>query len=180
VTRGLKLGGQALALAAVAGMLALLVWRIVNQHHAPKVGATAPAFDLRRLGREGSLGLASLHGRPVVLNFWASWCGPCKAEATVLERAWNDFRGRGVVVLGVDYHDVTSDAMRFVAAHRLTFPMVQDGSGDITDNDYGISAVPETYVIGKTGRIVLHIPGPITSGALVGQLREAVREALRS
>jgi cytochrome c biogenesis protein CcmG/thiol:disulfide interchange protein DsbE len=179
VTRGLKLGGQALALTLVAGLLALLVWRLANQHHAPKVGARAPGFTLDRLGGSGTLELASLRGRPVVLNFWASWCDPCKSEAKALEAAWSRYRGR-VAFVGVDYHDVTGDAERFVAAHRLTFTMVQDGSGDVTQDRYGVSQVPETYVIGRTGRIVLHLPGPITSGSFAVRFRHALAQAVRS
>ena len=118
MTARLKLAGQAAALALVAGLLGLLVWKLTHQQHAPRVGAAAPAFTLRRLDGDGSVSLASLRGRPVVLNFWASWCIPCKAEATALERAWSRYRGDGVVFLGVDFHDVTGDARRFVARTR--------------------------------------------------------------
>src|SRR5205823_4869121 len=152
VTRGLKLTGQLVALLAVVGLLALLVWRLTHQNHSPKVGSAAPTFSLRRLGAAGSVDLASLRGKTVVLNFWASWCGPCKSEAPVLEHAWTAYRGRGVQFLGVDFHDVTSDAQRFVAAHALTFPMLQDGSGAVTENRYGITQVPETFVIDRNGR----------------------------
>jgi cytochrome c biogenesis protein CcmG, thiol:disulfide interchange protein DsbE len=180
VTRPLKLTGQILALAAVAGLLALLVWRLTHQQHAPKVGANAPGFTLDRLTGTGSLDLASLRGRPVVLNFWASWCGPCKSEAKVLERSWLRYRKQGVAFVGVDFHDVTGDARRFVSAHGLTFPMVEDGSGDVTNGRYGVSQVPETYVVGRTGKIVVHIAGPITSPSFAGEFRRAVAAALRS
>ena len=180
MTRGLKLGGQVVALLVVAGLLALLVWRLANQHHPPKVGAQAPTFSLARLGGSGKLDLAALRGRPVVLNFWASWCEPCKSEAAALEAAWSRYRARGVEFVGVDYHDVTGDAERFVAAHRLTFPMVADGSGQVTENRYGVSQVPETYVLDRSGRIVLHLPGPITSGAFAGRFSHALAEALAS
>ena len=180
MTRGLKLGAQAVALLGVAGLLALLVWRLANQHHAPKVGAHAPAFTLHRLGGSGTVDLAALRGRPVVLNFWASWCGPCKSEAAALEAAWSRYRSRRVAFVGVDYHDVTRDAERFVAAHGLTFPMAEDGSGQVTENRYGVSQVPETYVLDRSGRIVLHLPGPITSSSFGGRFRRAIAEALRS
>jgi cytochrome c biogenesis protein CcmG/thiol:disulfide interchange protein DsbE len=176
VTRTLKLGGQVVALACVAGLLGLLVWKLTHQDHAPAPGSAAPGFTLSRLDGGGSVDLAALRGKPVVLNFWASWCIPCKAEAKVLEQAWKSYRGRGVVFVGVDYHDLASDARRFVAAHGLTFPMVRDGSGAVGSR-YGITGVPETYVVDRRGDVVLHVPGPITGPA---QLRTALRKALSS
>ena len=176
MTARLKLAGQLLALACVAGLLALLVWRLTHEEHAPKVGAAAPAFTLRRLEGSGSVSLASLRGTPVVLNFWASWCGPCKGEAAALERAATAYRGR-VAFVGVDFHDVTGDARRFVAAHRLTFTMVQDGSGDVTSGRYGVSAVPETYVVGRDGRILAHLTGPITGAPFAAAFRSALAKA---
>ena len=132
MTGRLKTGAQVIAFALVAGLLALLVWSVVHQQHAPGVGSLAPAFTLHRLEGPGKVSLASYRGKPVVLNFWASWCEPCKGEAAVLERDWTSDRSRGVVFLGVDYHDLSSDARRFVSAHGLTFPMLEDGSGNVT------------------------------------------------
>jgi cytochrome c biogenesis protein CcmG/thiol:disulfide interchange protein DsbE len=176
VTGRLKLGAQVIALACVAGLLALLVWKLAHQEHAPRVGSVAPAFTLRRLDGPGKVSLASYRGRPVVLNFWASWCVPCKSEAAVLERDWASYRNRGVVFLGVDYHDLASDARRFVSAHALTFTMLQDGSGRITGR-YGVSQVPETYVLSRQGRVVAHLAGPVTDPAFAGKFRSALAKA---
>ena len=74
MTRRLKLAAQVVALAGVAGLLALLVWGLGHQGHAPRVGAAAPAFTLSRLDGPGKVSLAAFRGHPVVLNFWASWC----------------------------------------------------------------------------------------------------------
>jgi cytochrome c biogenesis protein CcmG/thiol:disulfide interchange protein DsbE len=178
VTRQLKLTGQIVALACVAGLLGLLVWRLTHQQHAPRVGSAAPGFTLRRLGGDGTVSLAALRGKPIVLNFWASWCGPCKSEARVLEHAWSRYGNRGVVFLGVDYHDLAPDARRFVAAHGLGFTMLQDGSGTVTGR-YGISQVPETYIVGRSGRIVAHIPGPITATGFGAEFQHGLAEALR-
>ena len=126
----------------------MLVWQLTHQAKAPKIGARAPAFSLSRVDAPGKLDLASLRGKPVVLNFWASWCVPCKGEAPMLEQAWQQYRKQGVVFLGVDYHDVTGDARTFLSHHGVTYPTVQDGSGKIADS-YGVSA---------RARDVLHRP----------------------
>src|SRR6516162_10381552 len=101
MTGRVRLVAQMITLACVAGLLALLVWKLTHQQHAPPVGSPAPAFTLPRLDGPGSVSLASLRGHPVVLNFWASWCTPCKAEARVLERNWKRYRSRGIVFVGV-------------------------------------------------------------------------------
>jgi cytochrome c biogenesis protein CcmG, thiol:disulfide interchange protein DsbE len=98
-----------------------------------------------------------------VLNFWASWCEPCKGEAKMLEQAWQRYKSKGVVFVGVDYHDVTGDARRFLERHDITYPTVQDGSG-MTADRYGVSAVPETYFIDRRGRLVgEHIKGTVAN-----------------
>jgi cytochrome c biogenesis protein CcmG/thiol:disulfide interchange protein DsbE len=174
MTGRVRLVAQVAALACVAGLLALLVWKLTHQQHAPKIGAQAPAFTLERLDGGGSIALARLQGHPIVLNFWASWCGPCKAEAPVLEKDWLRYRSRGVVFVGIDKTDVTSDARNFVAAHGLTFPMLADGSGDVTGT-YGISQLPETYVLDAKGKIVAHLAGPINSSEFAAAFRDALR-----
>jgi cytochrome c biogenesis protein CcmG/thiol:disulfide interchange protein DsbE len=177
MTRPLKTTAQLLALACVVGLLALLVWKVTHQQHAPRVGAMAPAFTLRRLDGHGKVSLASYRGQPVVLNFWASWCQPCKGEASVLERDWARYRRKGVVFLGVDYHDLAPDARHFVSAHALTFPMLEDGSGQVTGT-YGISQVPETYVLSRQGRVVAHLAGPITDPGFAAEFRDALAKAV--
>jgi cytochrome c biogenesis protein CcmG/thiol:disulfide interchange protein DsbE len=174
--KSFKLAGQFVALAAVAGLLGLLVWRLTHQSHPPKLGARAPAFNLNRIDGGGKLSLASLRGRPVVLNFWASWCVPCKGEAKMLEQASQQYRDRGVVFLGIDYHDVTSDARTFISHHGVTYATVQDGSGMVGDR-YGLTGVPETFFIDRRGRLVgVHIVGTITNQ--VAAFRRGIEAAL--
>ena len=170
----LRTGAQIVALACVAGLLALLVWKLTHQEHAPPVGSQAPAFTLPRLEGPGSVSLASLRGHPAVLNFWASWCIPCKSEAPVLERYWQRYRSRGVKFVGIDYHDFPTDARTFVSVHGLTFPTLADGSGSVT-GQYGISQVPETYVLDSAGRIVAHLAGPINSSEFASKFNAALK-----
>jgi cytochrome c biogenesis protein CcmG/thiol:disulfide interchange protein DsbE len=155
----LKLAAQVLSLALVTGLFVLLVWKLATQDEgaASKLGRgdtpSAPAFRLDRLDRPGKLSLAAYRGRPVVLNFWASWCEPCKQEAPLLEAAWRRYGSRGLVVLGLDFNDLRSDARRFARENRMSYPLVHDGHGD-TLTDYGVTGAPETFFIDRAGRLV--------------------------
>ena len=177
----LKLGAQAVAVAGVAALAALLVWRLTHQTPPPRVGAPAPAFSLARLDGAGKLSLASLRGKTVILNFWASWCGPCKREAPALEQVWREYRGRDVVVVGVDSNDVASDARRFVSAHGITYPVVRDGGGTVASDRYGIAALPVTYVVNRNGRLVGdRVLGPVDEKAHSDLLRRNLAAAMKA
>jgi len=177
-----RLGAQALAVGAVAALATVLVWRLTHQTPPPKVGAPAPAFSLARLDGKGRVSLASLRGKTVVLNFWASWCTPCKREAPALEQLWQDYRGRGVVVLGVDTGpDARSDGRRFVAAHRLTYPVVFDPNALVAANRYSVSELPVTYVLDREGRVVGGgVLGPISDKGYAATFHRDFEAALGS
>ncbi len=106
----------------------------------------------------GSLSVAAYRGHPVILNFWASWCAPCREEAPLLEATWRAYRSRGLVVVGVDTQDMISPARAFMSAYRLTFPAVRDPDGTLARR-YGTTGVPETFFISADGRIVGKFPG---------------------
>jgi cytochrome c biogenesis protein CcmG, thiol:disulfide interchange protein DsbE len=150
---GLVLAGQTLAIAAVGVLAGLLLWGLTHQPPPPRVGQRAPAFSLQRLNGSGTVSLASLRGKTVVVNFFASWCPPCKREAPALEKVWRKYRSQGVVVLGMDTHDEASQARSFLSAHGVTYPIV-DGVSDALLERYGISNFPTTYVLDGQGRIV--------------------------
>jgi cytochrome c biogenesis protein CcmG/thiol:disulfide interchange protein DsbE len=159
MTGRLKAVGQVLALALVAGLFGLLVWKLATEDEGAgqKLGRgetpPAPAFHLDRLDQPGKLSLAAYRGRPVVLNFWASWCVPCKEEAPLLESVWRRYRGRGLVVLGVDINDLRGDARRFARKNKMSYPLVYDGPGETT-TQYGLTGVPETFFVARSGKLV--------------------------
>jgi cytochrome c biogenesis protein CcmG/thiol:disulfide interchange protein DsbE len=155
-----KVVAQGLALAGVVALLGLLVWKIAFEDTGGVAaqldrGETpvAPLFVLERLDREGTLSLAELRGKAVVLNFWASWCIPCKDEAPLLEEAWQRHRDRGLVVVGVDAQDFKGDARSFMKRFGLSYPVVYDGKGS-TLGRYGITGFPETFFVDREGNLV--------------------------
>jgi len=177
----LRLAAQVVAVAGVAALASLLVWRLTHQTPPPKVGKPAPNFSLSRLDRTGTVSLRSLRGKTVVLNFWASWCDPCKREAPTLERFWQQNRGKGVVVLGVDSNDSQSDARRFVSAHGITYPLASDPNGIVAANRYDVAALPVTYVIDRSGRIVgQRVLGPISEKQYADAFHRNLEAALGS
>lgn len=171
----LKLGAQALAVALVAGLLALLIWKVAQgSQNEAKIGKPAPDFTLGRLDRPGSLQLSSLRGKVVVLNFWASWCQPCKLEAPDLAASAKKWSGR-VVVLGVDVNDPSGDARGFMRKYGITYPIVHDNK-NVTSPKYGLTGLPETFFLDRRGRIVSHV----ISGIEAADLQRGVEEALRA
>jgi cytochrome c biogenesis protein CcmG, thiol:disulfide interchange protein DsbE len=177
--RTLKLTGQVVALAAVAGMLGLLIWRLTHQTHPPKVGGAAPAFSALSLRGPGRLALSSLRGKAVVVNFFQSYCVPCKAEAPALQQAYTQYRTQGVVFVGIDYWDSIAEGRKFVDKHGVTYPVVRDPGGNVADR-YGVTGTPETFFIDRQGRIVgSHILGPINQGSNQALFRESIAVASR-
>lgn len=168
-----RLGAQIAAVGVVAALLALLVWKVVSEERGD-VGAQlargesprAPGFDLPRLDEEGELSLASLQGKAVVINFWASWCAPCKEEVPLLEAAWKRYRDQGLVVVGIDAQDFSGDARTFARKNGITYPIVHDGPGDSVGH-YEVVGFPETFFVDREGRLVgEHISGPVEEDEL--------------
>jgi cytochrome c biogenesis protein CcmG, thiol:disulfide interchange protein DsbE len=186
VARRARLVAQGVAVGLVALLFTLLVWSLVTEEGGDLAakGARgelpeAPDFTLERLDRDGDLTLSSLRGKAVVLNAWASWCGPCKEEAPILEQIWRKDRARGLVVVGLDAKDFRKDARRFVRRFDLTFPIVYDGPGDVARR-YGVTGFPETFVLDRSGKVVDAFAGAVDSDEDQSRLRTAIDRALES
>lgn len=138
-------------------------------------GTPPPALAplLTRATADGTMDLDELRGTAVVLNFWASWCTPCREEAPLLQRAWAKYGPDGVVFLGQNMQDTPGDAREFIAAFKQTFPTVRDPTNQ-TARAWGAIGIPETYFIRGDGRVVGHVVGVVTND----QLKRGVTDAI--
>lgn len=145
---------------------------------APQAGFLAPDFTLETLSRE-TVTLSSLRGKVVLLNLWASWCPPCRAEMPAMQRVWEEYRSQGVVVLAVNstVQDTLADAQRFVSDYGLTFPIALDRSGEVT-RLYRVSSLPTSFFIGADGVIrEVVIGGPMAEALLRSRIEQLLQEA---
>jgi cytochrome c biogenesis protein CcmG/thiol:disulfide interchange protein DsbE len=187
---------RAASVTAVALFLALLVYGLTTQ--SPDTGiddslararpATAPGFELPVLERgalgprlssqlsgalaDGRVGIRELRGVPIVLNFWASWCVPCREEAPLLERAWRRQRERGVLFLGLNMQDVTEDARDFIGEFDNSYLNIRDQSNGVA-RKWGVTGLPETFFVTPQGKVVGHVIGVISRGQLSAGLAAA-------
>ena len=171
-----------LVVGAVAALTALFGFGLTRDPSLVRpvlVGRPAPAFFLPSLSPGGSaVRLASLRGQVVVVNFWASWCADCRIEHPSLEAAWERYRDRGVVFVGIPFEDPRASSIRYARQMHLTWPLVQD-PGSATALAFGVYGPPETFVIGRSGRIVYKQIGPISYPVLTDQITRALDEGSR-
>jgi cytochrome c biogenesis protein CcmG, thiol:disulfide interchange protein DsbE len=163
-------------LASVGAVVGLLAYGFTTDPRAvpsTMVGNTAPDFSLALFdGR--TVRLSDFRGKVVFLNFWSSWCPPCREEAPLLEAAWKRYQSRGVAFLGVAIQDTEEDARRFVRAFEITYPNGRDSNNRIAI-DYGVYGIPETYFIDPNGRITAKYVGALSNTILAARLAEAAR-----
>lgn len=158
-------------------MLAVLGLAVARERppwSAPLVGRAAPDFTLT-LFEGGTVRLADLRGRVVLVNFWASWCTACRQESPVLEWAWQTYRPGGLVVIGVNVWDRREDALAMMREFGKTYLNGPDPSGRILQ-DYGVTGIPETFVIDRAGRIARKYLGPVTRELLIRELEPLLTE----
>jgi len=115
-------------------------------------GATAPEFALAKLSGDGTVRLSDYRGQPVVVNFWASWCHPCRKEFPLLADARTKYKDDDLQVIGVAFHDIPSDSRQFVKDKKATWTFARDDRGAVA-KEYGVRAVPQTFFIDADGTI---------------------------
>jgi cytochrome c biogenesis protein CcmG/thiol:disulfide interchange protein DsbE len=159
----------------IAGVVALLFVLLIgivlkagsmSPLSADPSGQPAPTFTLSALDGGGSISLGEYAGKPVILNFWASWCVPCKQEAPVLAEAHRKWASEGIVFLGVDSQDTLKDGRAFEAEYGLGYDSAVDGGALMSR--YGVVGFPETFFIDERGVIVAKFVGPLDQERLDG------------
>lgn len=180
----LRFVGLGLALAFVAllayGLTTKATDASVDEALSRGEALPAPGFDLPALadGQPGRLGarwqkaakdgrvrLEELRGTPMALNFWASWCSPCRAEADGLERGWRAAERQGVLFVGLNQQDVREEAHDFLSQFSISFPQVRDKAKD-TARAWGVTGMPETFFISSGGDVVGHVVGTISDAQM--------------
>ena len=148
---------------AVLALIALLGFGLIGTGSASlAVGDDAPHTELPRLDGEGTGSIADYRGEWVLVNFWASWCAPCRDESPTLQR-FSERHGDDVAVLGIDTQDLTGDALAFVREFDLTYPQLRDPDADspLSEEAFGATGLPESYLIDPEGDLALIRRGPV-------------------
>jgi cytochrome c biogenesis protein CcmG/thiol:disulfide interchange protein DsbE len=153
------------------GLLLVNLGRDPYRIASPLVGKPAPDFRLRAVGSAETLSLASLRGRPVVVNFWSTWCPPCFEEHRVLTAAARNLGSR-VHFVGVVYDDEEATIRRFLSEYGDAYPMLMDENGRVAIA-YGIHGVPESFFLDADGVIVSKVEGPLDPGLLSARVTQA-------
>ena len=170
---GMNVRVLVLGLVLTGTLLGLLFLNLGRDPHAiasPLVGQPAPAFSLPPVGGGAPVSLESLRGRPVVLNFWATWCVPCAEEHGVLLQASRTL-GPKVQFVGIVYGDEEANVVEYLRRHGSAYPALLD-EGSRTAIVYGVFGVPESYFVDAKGTIVAKHVGPLDPDTLLAELKK--------
>lgn len=169
-----KRTGLIVTFSVILALLGLLAWGLRKVQAGPVQSGMAPDFTLTAFdGR--TLTLSELRGQVVIINFWASWCPPCREEAAYLEQTWRKYEGKGVVFIGVDWVDTEKEALAYMEEFDLTYFNGPD-IGTRIAQAYNIQGVPETFYVAKNGELRgVHI-GPLKSPELDNKIEELLAE----
>jgi cytochrome c biogenesis protein CcmG/thiol:disulfide interchange protein DsbE len=163
-----------LAFGLLIALLGLMGWGLVKAQRGQVQDGLAPNFTLTTFDNR-QISLKDLRGNIVVVNFWASWCVPCRLEATYLEQTWRKYKDQGVVFIGINYVDTEPNALAYMKEFDNTYINGPD-LGTRISQAYGIKGVPETFYIGKNGELRGLKIGPLESPELEQKIEELLAE----
>lgn len=170
--RWVRLATAGVTVGGVIGLLAYGFTRDPRHIASPLVGRQAPSFTLTLFDGK-TIRLENLRGKVVFLNFWASWCPPCRAEAKALEASWKKYKDKGVVFFGINIQDTEEAARGFIQEFQITYMNGRDDTGRIAI-DYGVWGLPETFFIDRQGRITYKHVGGLGSPTITAKLDQAL------
>ncbi len=157
-----------LVMLLVMGLALLLIFgfgmALLKANLAQLEGGVAPDFTIRTYDGK-TFTLTQNRGKVVLINFWASWCGPCRSEAPDLNAIWDEYKDQDVVFIGVDHLDNEKDARAFLQEFGVEFMAGPESGTEVSDR-YRVKGVPETYIVDKQGNLAVTIPGPTTANDL--------------
>jgi cytochrome c biogenesis protein CcmG, thiol:disulfide interchange protein DsbE len=152
---------------AVLAVIGLLGYGLLNKSaDALEPGDSVPSTVLPKLEGQGAGSVADYRGGWVLVNVWASWCAPCRDESPALERFYRAHRSQRFAVLGVDFNDLSGDALSFIRRYGITYPQLRDGTGDFSQGELETKGVPESFLVDPRGKLVLHSIGPVNDSYL--------------
>jgi cytochrome c biogenesis protein CcmG/thiol:disulfide interchange protein DsbE len=165
---------KVLSFGLILALLGLLAWGLRRTQAGQVQTGMAPDFSLTSFSGE-TLTLSELRGQVVVINFWASWCPPCREEAAYLEQTWRNYQDRGVVFIGVDYLDIETEALAYIEEFDITYFNGPDLRTKISQA-YRIQGVPETFYVAKNGELRGLKIGPLIPPELDQKIEELLAE----
>ncbi|RDY70138.1 MULTISPECIES: thiol-disulfide oxidoreductase ResA [Halobacillus] len=165
--------------AMLAVMVGLVVFALVangkDEQSVIAKGEKAPDFQLKKFGTDETVQLSDLRGKGVMVNFWATYCKPCKDEMPYMEELYPEYKEKGVEILAVNLDSTELVVENFVNEYNLTFPILQDKNGEVMDL-YNIGPIPSTLFINPEGEIEEQVIGPLTLDKLEGHLQKIAPE----
>ncbi|MDP6560287.1 MAG: TlpA disulfide reductase family protein [Candidatus Binatia bacterium] len=168
-----RLAATAVVILSILWLLAFGFSRDPRYIPSPLIGYAAPPFTLTLFDGK-KLRLEDLRGKAVLLNFWSSWCIPCREEARDIEAAWQRSKDKNIIFLGIDMQDTEKDARTFLKEFDIHYPNGRDSTGSISI-DYGVWGIPETFFIDPNGRITHKHVGALGRRIITVKLEEALR-----
>ncbi|WP_101844128.1 thiol-disulfide oxidoreductase ResA [Halobacillus sp. Marseille-P3879] len=164
----------------LAGMVGLVVFALISNHNEDKSvvakGEEPPDFKLKKFGTEETVSLSDYEGQGVMINFWATYCEPCKEEMPYMEELYDEYKDQGVEILAVNLDSTNLVVQRFLDNYGLSFPILHDKDGQVMD-EYDVGQLPSTLFINPEGEVEEKVVGPLTLDNLEGYLNEITPES---